>query len=590
MMIYCAMANAGQLSATAEPKQVRYGDFVRLDISYEGDDAGTIQPDFGALQTDFSIYSTSRSLQSSYTNGIGRQKHSWILLLKPKKEGNLQIPAIQVGKEQTSPLEVKVYAAGQQPISQPQNNIAPNGYDTAQTQNHSQTKQNGNFWAELSVSNKNPYIQQAVNATLYVYDNKGLDFQQEPVFDDTDNWIIQSTGNPIVSTNHGQRVIAFGYVMIPQKSGKIAVPHAQIKGSYIDSTKTPVTNSIDGLFKMFEVNFDLNNLFAAPTPVLLETKPVDVNVRPVPEDYGNAWWLPATALRLNAQWADKQPVFKVGEAVTREISLIAAGVGENRIPELKLKNNSIWKQYPEKPQVSTTLHNNELITQAVTRVVYIPQKGGEQKIPEIKLRWYNTKTNHIETAVIPAETIWVAGEVESALVSEQKQLTTSPVSNTNLQKYKQQSFPEYDKAVNKSVNNLMQKIKTGALIVMAFIAGLLISFLIFRRYTPKEKNNIQNDSLKQIEHSLEIKDYRGLRDALLLWCEQNFPTEEIKNLDDLSAFIDSDEFRQQMQILNDNLYAGGHNELAAKIICESLKKKRIKAKKKIKQPLPDLYK
>lgn len=581
-VLYSVSADAAQLFATVEPQQVQFGDTVNLEIVYEGNDSGSVQPDFSAVQANFAVYSTSTSMQSSYVNGVGQQRRSWKLLLMPKKEGDLQIPAIKVGNDVTSPLNVKVYAAGQAnlPPTPSNSNQAASGIEQRPTNG---TSSDNNFWAELSVSNKKPYIQQAINATLYIYDRKGIEFQQEPIFDDTDNWIIRRAGDPVVSNGQGQRVIAFNYVLIPQKSGKIAIPRVQINGTYTDSTQTPVTNSIDGLFKMFELNFELNSLFATPKPVLMETKPIDVNVLPVPEDYGNSWWLPATALRLEAKWVDSSPVFKVGEVVTREIYLAAADVDESQIPELKLKSNSIWRQYSEKPKVSSEFNNNRLITRSVTRVVYIPQQGGEQEIPEIKLRWYNVQTNHIETTIIPAQKVFVTGDAEVVAQPQESQKQQAKPQSEN------SKAEEKPSTIDKTAQTF-NRIMGWVWLILAFLAGIFVCLLLVTRKKQTEPKPKATDYMKQIENSLENKDYRGLRDALLNWGEQHFPNENIKNLDDLSLFVDSAEFSEQMRLLSDNLYASGQAELSASAICESLKKKRAKAKKKVKQPLPDLYK
>ena len=581
-------ANAGQLSANVNPRQVAYGESVQFELSYEGDDAGTIQPDLAVLGKDFAIYSTSSSMQSSFVNGVGHQKRVWTLLLMPKYEGKLQIPVITAGAYKTVPLEVEVLPAGsavrQSPVSG-QNvgtvsqNMQPNN---TSTQNNAAQNGDNSFWAELAVDNKNPFIHQEIIATLVIYDQKGVELQM-PAFENTQDWLIEMVGNPEITEKNGQRMIKINYSLVPQKSGVIEIPSVRIEGTYTDTSSTPVTNSIGGLMKLFEFNFNFQNILGTQKPIMLRTNPITVNVKPVPEDYGNYWWLPAEALVMDAKWSDSKPVFKIGEAVTREINLLASGVAAEDLPELSFPENPAWKQYPEKPQLNTMMHNGRRIAQAVTHVVYIPQKSGDQEIPEIKLRWYNVRTNHIETAVIPAEKIYI--QRDSAV--ENNIAATAP----SAQNYEPQSFPEYDKAVNKAIDELMQKIKFGVGIALAFAAGLLISFLLLRRRSGQSKDETSvSGCVKQVEQALKVCDYRLLRDGLLQWGEQVFVGKNVANLNDLSELIGDEQFSAQMLKLSGILYAGKQETLDGDVILNNIKRKYKKLKQHREKPLPDLYK
>ena len=582
---FIGAAEAGQLSANVNPQQVAYGESVRFELIYDGDDAGTMQPDLSALNKDFSIYSTSSSMQSSYVNGVGQQKRVWTLLLMPKYEGKLQIPAITAGAYKTAPLEVEVLPAGSKPAAQNNTaqgqNTAVNNATTANTgsQNAAQGA-DSTFWAELTVNNKSPFVNQEIAATLVIYDKKGVELQM-PAFEDTQDWQIEQVGNPEVTEKNGQRIIKLNYSLVPQKSGAITVPSVRIEGTYLDTSSTPVTNSFGGLMKLFEFNFDLSNIMGTQKPIMLRTEPIKVNVKPIPEDYGAHWWLPAEALVMNAKWSDAKPVFKVGEAVTREITVLASGVAAEDLPELNFAENPAWKQYPEKPQLNSVLHNGRRIAQAVTRIVYIPQKNGEQEVPGVKLRWYNVRTNHIETAEIPAEKMYVAGDGATA--------ETQPVA-ASTQKSEPQPSSEPAKIVDKSINEMMHAVKIGAGIAFAFFAGLIVCFLFLRRRPHIAEEQSASDCVKQMEHALKICDYRLLRDNLLKWGEQVFVGENITNLNDLSKLIGNEKFNEQMLKLSSILYAGKSETLDAAVILENVKRGYKKSKQRREKPLPDLYK
>ncbi|MBR3675939.1 MAG: BatD family protein [Alphaproteobacteria bacterium] len=573
---------AGDFFANVEPQQVPLGETVKLELSYNGDDAGRLQPDFSGLRNDFTIYATSNSMQSNYTNGVFQQKRIWKLTLMPKREGVLTIPAISAGNYQTSPVEVEVLPSGSA-VVQPQKNATSAAAGTNNPQ-AAANAQSSDFWAELAVESKTPYVEQELNGTIYIYDRKGIQFRSEPYFDDTDDWDIKRVGNAEISEKNGQKVIRFNYAFFPKKSGSLTIPVARMEGVYLSYEETPISSSIGGLFRMFDANFDMSGLLGVQKPVVLQTKPMTINVKPIPENYGKDWWLPATALKLSAKWIDERPVFKVGEAVTREISLIASGVSENQLPELEFKETSAWKQYPEKPRFTTATHGNEFISEAVTRVVYIPQRGSEQIIPEIRLKWYNLKDDKMEMAVIPAEKMYVAGPVSdvaqpAAIPATEAQKTPAAVVD--------KSAP---KIAEKVANTATDKWLLLAIIIGAFLAGILFNYLFLRNKNANAKEVSASDNLHLIENNLKNKDYRALRDNLIVWGQKRYNDEFINNLNVLADKVNVQEFREQMAVLNGILYAGHTDTLDDKTILQCLKSKRVNETEKKRAPLPELYK
>lgn len=576
---------AGQLSVSVEPQQIQFGDTVRLELSYEGDDAGSLQPNFNVLRNDFTIYSTSTSMQSNFVNGVGHQRRMWTLTLMPKREGDLTIPPITAGAYQTTATEIEVLPSGSA-VMQPQNNTAA----AANKQNPPPTAanaQSSDFWAELKIDAKEPYVGQEVNGVLYIYDRKGLQVQREPYFDDTDAWDIQRVGDAEFTEKNGQRIIKLKYAFFPQKSGQLTLPRAHIDGVYMVYEETPVSSSIGGLFKLFDVDLDMSGLLGVQKPVSLQTKPLSMNVKPIPADYGNAWWLPATALRLSAKWTDERPVFKVGEAVTREISLIASGVSGSQLPELNLKSNAAWKQYPDKPKLNTATHNNEFISEAVTRVVYIPQKGGEQIVPEIKLQWYNVKTHKVETAVIPAEKMYVAGSVAEPSAAPESPAANVGAAPTAGAPVVEQAPVQPEKQIPPSRKDQWL---LGLVVLGAFIAGILFSYLLLRGKRASQKEASQSENLRLVSQSLKNNDYRALRDSLLAWGQKTYNGTFINNLNELADKVNVPEFSEQMRLLNGILYAGHNDSLDKEVILQSLKNKQSAEVTKKKAPLPDLYK
>ena len=575
------------LSATVNRTQVPLGESFDLTLSLDGgNNGGAIQPDLSTLQKDFNIYSTSNSMQSSFVNGQSSVTRRWIIGLMPKKEGKFTIPAISAGAYQTQPIEIEVLPPAQMPaqIAHPNNQTAPS------TGNNNQIQANKAYIAaELKVDNMQPYVQQQTNATLTIYDEKGIELTIEPNFTEpTNDWVIKTLKKPTVDNlAQGGRVIRFYFALFPQKSGSLEIPPFNIEGFYTEYNKAePQNMGFGGFMNMFEL--DWNGLFGVRKPISTQTKPVKVEVKPISADYGNHWWLPASAVGTAVRWAEDKPQFKVGETFAREIAIAAEGVAATQMPEIKLPETPDIKQYPEQPQISSTVNDNTVTSHMQMRIVYIPQKAGKLEIPEIRIPWFNVETGKTETAVIPADTILV----------QNNPLMDAKVSDTEIQNQPQKQevsentyiYPHNASTVNHNIAGLMTKIQIGIALFLAFLAGLGLSWFWLKHKTSQQTDEKDKANLNALEQSLKQKDYRMVRDCLLA-CGQNiFSERTINNLDDLATAVNNKVFQEQMNLLNANLYAGKSDELNADIIMQSLKKTKKRKKNIIPKPLPDLYK
>lgn len=574
LVLWGQTVSAQVLSAQVANTKVPQGEVFNLNLSYDGADGDSLQPDLSVLQKDFTIYSTSSSSQVSIINGRTSQQRDWDIGLMPKNQGKIVIPEITAGKYKTKPLELEVLPAG--------TNVAAKTKQ-ANIQSDNQLADAAKFEAELEVEKNNVYLQQEVNATLTIKDRIGLELSAEPQFIASENWIVKSLKQPEIIKKGQEREIKFYYALFPQKSGKNEVPAIKISGSYLSAdnfNKHPLfQQGVNGFLQIIDV--DVNDMFGLRKPVEFYTKPVTVDVLPAQLNDKENWWLPASGLSLTAKWTDKNPEFKVGETIAREITLVAMGVADSQLPELYFPDNPNFKQYPEKPQLTTDVYNNRIISQEVVRVVYIPQQSGEQILPEIKLPWFNTQTQKTETAVIPAEKI----KVEGGSLAQEPQAQIQSVEKVS---EKTKVKDEKTKIVSKGVSLSVLFLFVGA----AFVFGLLIS-LLFRRSDNQTQKECQTSHsfYLAIKRNLAEADYRSLRDNLLGWGNEVYKSQNIRNLQDLSKVVAQDDFSNQLEILNKILYAGASEKLNTEIILRVIKTCQKKQNGKSHQePLPKLYK
>lgn len=561
------------VEAQVENTSVPMGEVFNLNIYFEGNNSANVNPDLSVLQKDFSIYNTSTSIQTSFINGISSQRKDWDIGLLPKREGKIKIPAINIGQYKTKPIELNVLPTGSVIPKNNNNNIKVANDNNLATQ----TK----FSADFNIDNGTPYIQQGIKGILTIYDTVGLQFSSAPQFSGENDWIVKMLEQPkFIQLDGNSREIQIPYILFPQKSGKINLPIVTINGVYVSyekSARKPKIQPLNkgNLFQMFDVDFD--NVFGVEKPVVLTTKEKIIDVKPVPTQYGNDWWLPAEEFTITSSW-DKNAIFKVGEPAVREITMIGKGVIDTQLPVIKdMKLNDV-KTYPENPVYSSDVVNGNVVSQSVNRVVYIPQNGGKLKLPEIRVQWYDVNDNKIKIALIPEETIDVKGEIKK--VEKPSQIDK-----------KEDILITKDKEVETSFKqDKIQLLYVLLAILFAFIFGIILSYLIFRNKTKKSKD-VMIVSLSEISNDLKHRDYRFLRDNLIKWGNNVIKGQNINNLNDLSEYIKDENFSKEMNKLNSILYAGSTDNLNNEIILRTLKNVQSNTKKNItKEPLPKLYK
>ncbi len=584
LVLVCALAlmkvatvNAESLTAAVDNATVPLGEVFNLNLSFDGKNGSSMQPDLSVLQKDFNIYSTSSSSQMSYINGHSSEQTDWDIGLMPKREGNLEIPAISIGAYSSKPLKIKVLPAG--------SNVSASAKKNDNIQSDNRLAEANKFSVDLAVSSQKAYVQQEINAVLTLKDKVGLQLTEEPKFVNAEDWIVRILKKPEITQQNGERVIKFYYALFPQKSGEQEIPLLKVNGFYMGFDKAKnhplLHRGANSLFQLMNVNFD--EMFGTQKPVELYTKPVKVNVLPAAE---NGWWLPAEAVKVKAFWNEKKPLFKVGETVSRQIAVLAAGVAETQLPELNFTDDENFRIYPENPELEAKVYDDKVVAQSVTRVVYIPQKGGEQILPEIKINWFNVKTGKAETAVIPAEKVFVEG---GTAVTE-----TQTEQNINIGK---QAENVNQTAVSETENRTADeggfaKEKAIALAACAFILGMLFSLLLRRRPEKACEKEVKISDMSSILHkNFADKNYRLLRDNLVLWGQKNYKSQNINNLDDVAKAAAEPEFGKQLQKLNNILYGGKDENVDEKVILRTIKQAESSQKQKTEaEPLPKLYK
>lgn len=536
-------AQAQTLTADVNRREVPEGETFMLILTYDGSEKDT--PDIGVLNNDFTIYSVGNSVRNQMINGNFSSKRQWNLVLMPKSTGEITIPAIKLGSSESRPLTIKVIKAGE-------------AYSGDNLQNGTpQPNQKPRFFIQGSIDTPNPFVQEQMNYTVTLYDAGGLQ-GQEPSFVNADakDWVIRSLGNPEVKsvTINGinMREIKFNYALFPQRSGKLTVPQARFDGYYLTKSE-PRVDPFRDLFRDDFMGFrlNMNDMFATRNPVTLVTKPIEADIKPIPQENGGNWWIPAQNVVLYSQFEPEKPQFKVGEAVKRNIYLKAEGVLDNQLPDISFKNIAGVKQYPEKPVVKSVVENGKVVSVAQIANVYIPNRAGEAVIPAISVDWFNVKTNKLEKATLPEIKI----NIEAGAPTAVSETVSDPEQEENISPDKREKTtvtPSGSTAFN-------PYLLTG----MAFILGILLTALFFMLH----KKSVQptagvsvKDWQKYVIQKAQAGDLRALRDGIIEWCRDKYGNHSVTNLSDVAKTVGSKAFAAELDELSSALYSGNENE------------------------------
>jgi hypothetical protein len=384
---------------------------------------------------------------------------------------------------------------------------------------------------EVEATPENPYIQSQVFYTMRLYTK--VDISQaklnEPELADA---VIERLGDDssyntqVNGVNYS--VTERKYAIFPQKSGKLTIKPLVLTAEVLTSGRP----SFNGFF---------NSQMTKTKRI--ESKAITLDVKPAPASFNGKHWLPAEQLVLKQEWSGDIQQMKVGEPLTRTLTLVAKGTTVGELPELNTTNtNDQLKAYPDQPVLKEQKKADGLLAFREEKIALIPSKAGSYTLPAIEIPWFNTKSQKIEIAKIPETTLTtvaVAGTQPAASAPTVSSVTPPKIETGPVIKSEQQT-------------NIW-------LWVSVFLAaGWLITVIIFltkRTVTiPVIENNDSEINLKacikNLKNACTNNDAVAAKDALLEWGRQKF---NVSNLGALAMMSDA-RLRDEILHLNQALY------------------------------------
>jgi len=318
---------------------------VSLDESFQiiftANDTPDNDPDFGPLEQDFEILGQSQSSNSSWINGQSSKTIQWTVNVMAKHPGSLVVPAVKFGDDVSQPASVLVTQA-----------TANKAVDT-----------DDDLFLEVEATPQSPYVQSQVLYTVRLY--RRVEIAQaslnEPELGDA---VIEKLGD---DSNYNTQINGVNYLVterkysiFPQKSGSLTIKPLMLTAEVVANTRP----NFNGFF---------NSQMTKTKKI--SSKSVTLDVKPAPATFTGKHWLSAEQLVLKEEWSGDNQQMKVGEPLTRTLTLLAKGTTVGQLPEINIgKIDDRLKTYPDQPVLQEQKKPEGLIAFREEKIAIIPQK------------------------------------------------------------------------------------------------------------------------------------------------------------------------------------------------------------------------
>lgn len=355
-LMQASFVSAAQAVATVSKNIVAVNEVFQLTISID-DNVNTSALDLSPLEEHFSYGRPNVSSGTTMINGSVTRSTEWRVALAAKEIGDFTIPSFRIGASTTEPITI---------TSLKSNNT--NNQSTAQP----------DITVEQDIDKNQLYVGESIRytvririgeqmskATLIAPSGDGLDVKQ--IGDDRQ-------AEPVLN---GRRylVITRDYQITATKPGTILLRGAEFRGNVVKSGR--------GFGSTLRI------------PVEKQTDNLELTIKDKPASY-QGLWLPTQDLQLEQQWQPDNQEVRVGDPLTRTITLRIKNAEQSSMPNLALQYPDKVKVYNEKP-VYSTVNGYTVMT---LKQVILPRERGELELPPLSINWWNTETSQQETSQV----------------------------------------------------------------------------------------------------------------------------------------------------------------------------------------------
>lgn len=508
ILVVSSNAMAQTFVAELERSTITLGETVTLRITLPA--SGNAKPDISVLKKDFDILNTGQSNQVQIINGHRTDKKQLIITLRPNHYGNIQIPALKMGNYKTNALQLTVKDI---PLV-------------------SSTDNGKSLWIEMDTllkeNQRNVMVQQEVPITVKVFTSLPLRniSISKPA---PENALIEQLGDNVQYTTrrNGQEynIVEQHYTLYPEQPGELIIPPVVLNASIPDPNQQKrksvfgndlfndpfFKNAFAGNSQVQKMLNDSSMLFGRRgKSISVRSDGLKLNVNHIPIEAKGKAWLPARKVTLSSSWQNNPPKLISGEPVSLILTVKAEGLNSANIPTLHLEDKKgSYRVYEEHGQMKNLTDGQKVIGVSQQTLTLIPEQAGSIEIPAIQQAWWNTETQQMQTAEIPA----IKLNVTQGDVNSNKSLVANSASNSTLSDITSSDTKVSDDntAIDDSLNimtmaetqsfmQIMKRMLQTYWLPVGLILLIIIAFYTRKKYTHKDSVNSYSQTLQEINN------------------------------------------------------------------------------------------
>jgi len=511
-----SLATASQLTASVDRDHIGLQDTFTLTVN--ADESTQQAPDFSALKNDFDVLTTSRSQSIRIINGRTEATTDWQITLAPKRAGKLLIPSFTIDKAVSDAIEIQV-----------------------SEQSPTQTTSDEQVQALVEVEKNSVFVQEQLLVKVKLITQVNLSQAEPPALDLKNALVVNLEQQKQYQTNINGKphlVVESTFAVFPQQSGELIIPSliysVEVSRSARDMWNDPFGRRSNSILRL-----------------RTEAKKIDVKAAPDSSIANN--WQPANNLTLNEGWSGSTDNLKVGEPITRTITIMADGLTGNQIAPLPAQAVDGLTFYPDQPQTREEKSDKGVQGLRTETTAIIPNHGGSFTLPEISVQWWDNKTQSMKTATLPAKTLNVLGAAPSpATVTPQQDTTNAPSPQ-------QPAAPIATQAVTPAwlwlLVAAMGVLSAGLIAYVAKLKTDLRQLQFGQSNQHQQEAETERNLWNHLKQAAEHSDANAMRKYLLDWARWQWPAATIHTLEDVARLSGSLELGKALRELDSQLYS-----------------------------------
>lgn len=526
---------AGTLKSNVNRNQIGVNETLTLMVSYDAQ-VDSSKLDVSSLEQDFEVFNVRPRSNSSISivNGKRTQVAStlWTITLVPRKEGRLTIPALSVNGDSSQAISIRV----------------------SNTDNGNSASASQPLQAWVSSNNKVAYPGQQIIIEVELSAQNGVSNLNGPelVVNNADVEPLGQQSFQKADNGVARQIVKLKYAVFPKSAGELIIPIM---------TYTGLIGAQGSLFG------------SRGQQIVARSDQLKIRVNSAPEK-DSAPWFPAENVVISSKWSAEPKALKIGEPITRTITITSVAQRSNVIPPLpQIDAVGQYKTYKDQAQLDSKKSERGFVSTRVESEAIVASSEGELQLAEVKLPWFDVGAKRWKVAVLPAETIVVSGT--AVTLSNDTDLSDGNFADSLKTKQSTKIFGlDHFWQIAAAVLGLMVVVQF-ALILKLRAKQRILSPGIDRNSSNKVAEPAKWRALNQ---QLKGNDVSAIRRTLLDWSSCYLTDDRPSTLDEAKRYFNDDSLNTQLSQLDKSLF-GLHTEFDSAELLATLKRLRADASK-----------